>query len=448
MKEAFLNRMQDMLQEEYEDYLKTLSNPAYRGLRVNTLKTSADEIQKELPFSMKPTPFSKDSFYIDAALRSLGNHPYHMCGLCYLQEPSASSAVEILDIKPHDWVLDLCAAPGGKSTQIAAKLQHTGFLLSNEIDASRANILLSNLERIGASENMITNANPKVLCEQVQGLFDKVLVDAPCSGEGMFKKHSKAMEEWSIEHVNACSSRQSHILDSAYITLKEDGILVYSTCTYAIEENEKVIYEFLQNHPDMELINAQVTFGRSGLPYKDLTSAYVRRIFPMDQGEGHFIAKMKRTSFNSPSKLFNVKQQPIPEFVKAFLKDQLVSIPSHIHIDHQQIYLKQTPFLKLKNIRVLRQGILCGEIRKERIEPHHHFYMSAFLQPHLQHLAPLTKEQVHTFYSGNVVPVKGYHGYCALSYQGHILGYGKGDGVCIKNKLPKGLRCQIESSLF
>lgn len=202
-----------------------------------------------------------------------------------MQEPSASSAVEVLDVQEGDWVLDMCAAPGGKSTQIAAKLQHSGLLVSNEIEAKRAAVLMSNMERLGFSECMITNARPDELAKEMGGWFDKVLVDAPCSGEGMFKKHAKAMDDWSVEHVASCAMRQKLILESAYETLKEEGILVYSTCTYSMEENEEVIYAFLKHHEDMELLDCQVNFGRSGFSYRDLDVTKVRRIFPMDQGK-------------------------------------------------------------------------------------------------------------------------------------------------------------------
>lgn len=447
MKEIFLKRMEMLLGKEYPAYLATLDEAYYRGLRINTLKTDINSFKSEFPYLLEATSFCPESFYIDQNIESLGNHPYHTCGLFYLQEPSASSAVEILDVEKGDWVLDLCAAPGGKSTQIAAKLNHTGFLVSNEIERSRANILLSNLERIGAGENMITNANPKQLCEALKGHFDKVLVDAPCSGEGMFKKNTHAIDEWSEEHVAACKIRQLFILNSAYDALKQDGIMVYSTCTYATEENEQVIYEFLQQHPDMELIDCGVEFGREGIAYKDLLK-YVRRIFPMDKGEGHFIAKMKRNSENTPVKLTYTKPYKVPPFVSAFFKDQLVKVPSYVKLQDQYVYIKKMPFIELKNIRVLRQGILCGEVRKERMEPHHHFYVSAYLKPFFHHVTELNEEEVHIFYSGNVVPIAHIKGYTALSYHGHVLGFGKGDQKVVKNKLPKGLRCTLPKDLF
>lgn len=446
MKEVFLKRMKDMLTEEYDQYICTLDEPAYRGIRVNLLKTDVETFQNEFPYVQEKTPFCPLSFYLSRDLKAIGNHPYHTSGLCYLQEPSAASAVEVLDVRKGDWVLDLCAAPGGKSTQIASYLQHTGCLLSNEIESSRAQILMSNAERMGIMENIITNTSPHILCEEVKGHFDKVLVDAPCSGEGMFKKNSQAMDAWSEEHVLACKHRQLHILDSAYLALKQDGILVYSTCTYAMEENEQVIYEFLLNHPDMELINCDVEFGRCGLPYKDLDVSKVRRIFPMDKGEGHFIAKMKRTSDNPPVKLTYEKEQIIPKFVEEFLQEQIQKKPAYVYQKQDQIFIKNTPFIKLKKSKIIRQGVMCGEVRRNRLEPHHHFYMSAAFD--FRNKVELKKEEVRVFYSGNVIPIENVKGYCALTYQNHVIGFGKGDGIVIKNKLPKGLRCNIDENLF
>ena len=194
MNEQFLKRMQGYLQEEYEEYLKTLDEDAYRGLRVNTAKLSVDQFHDLKVCASQPSSICPESFYIPKDIKGLGNHPAHLAGLFYMQEPSAASAVEVLDVQRNDWVLDMCAAPGGKSTQIAAKLQDRGFLVSNEIESRRAQILLSNMERLGFSRCMITNTRPQQIAKEMSGWFDRVLVDAPCSGEGMFKKHSKAME--------------------------------------------------------------------------------------------------------------------------------------------------------------------------------------------------------------------------------------------------------------
>lgn len=428
-----------MLGEEYDAYLETLQKPPYRGLRVNTLKCTADQIQESGIAMLRPAAICADTFYIEDDTR-LGNHPYHMGGMFYLQEPSAAGAVEILDVKEHDWVLDLCAAPGGKSTQIAAKLKNTGFLLSNEIDSGRAMTLLSNLERMGVSENMVTCADPRVLCEQLKGCFDKVLIDAPCSGEGMFKKHARAMEEWSEAHVQACAKRQLHILESGCACVKSGGTLVYSTCTYALEENEAVIDQFLRSHPEMELEDCAVSFGRSGIAYGDLDAEKVRRILPMDGGEGHFIAKMRKIGPETSSKLYFQEAKPRKD-VAEWLAGIVDEAFPYAMEENGLIYLKKTPFLLLKKVKVLRQGIQAGIRKAKRIEPMHHLYMSAVLRSHFKQVCVLHElSEAYAYLQGNLIMKSGWHGYVAIAYRGCILGFGKGDGTQIKNHYPKGLR--------
>ena len=212
MKQDFLQRMRDLLQDEYDAYIASLDREVYKGLSLNQAKCDIDFLKEQFPYTLEPSNFSSVGYRFDSSVKSIGNHWTHLAGLYYLQEPSASSVVDMLDIQEGDWVLDLCAAPGGKSSQIATKLNNTGFLVSNEFDSKRANILLSNLERMGVTENMITNAPVDKLCPLMQDWFDKVLVDAPCSGEGMMKKHELAKLEWSKENVDACAARQLFIL--------------------------------------------------------------------------------------------------------------------------------------------------------------------------------------------------------------------------------------------
>lgn len=440
MKEEFLKRMQVYLKDEYDDYLATLSQPAYKGLRINTTKISSEAFQAEHILTLTPSAICKDAFYYDGnEVSSLGNHPAHLSGLFYIQEPSASSAVEVLDVQEGDWVLDLCAAPGGKSTQIATKLNHTGFLVANEIVQKRAMILMSNLERLGFSECMVTNASPNDLEKAFQGSFDRILVDAPCSGEGMFKIHESAMEEWSVEHVQACAKRQRNILESAYQMLKQDGVMVYSTCTYAMEENEETIHHFLSQHHDMELLDCNVSFGRIGFPYKDLDYTKVRRILPMDQGEGHFIAKLCKKGEASKARFNQVNTKKIDDCVQQFIKQQTSHKFPYFYEFKGRIYAKQAPFIQLERISILRQGLLVGEVKKGRIEPHHHFYVSSLLKDTYLQAYEMSEEETKYYLAGNTLMVAGYKGFVALKWHGHVLGFGKGDGTMIKNKYPKGL---------
>lgn len=440
MNQQFLDRMKQYLQDDYNAYIETLDAPMYRGIRINETKCTQEELEQLALCELTPSSICPQSFYIPETVEKLGNHPAHLAGLFYMQEPSASSAVEVLDVAQGDWVLDLCAAPGGKSTQIAAKLAHTGFLVSNEIEGKRAQILLSNMERLGFGECMITNSHPDILCKELSGWFDKVLVDAPCSGEGMFKKHSKAMDDWSVAHVEACAQRQQNILESAYEALKQEGILVYSTCTYSMEENEQVIDTFLQRHPDMELVDPGVTFGRGGIPYGSLDVTQVRRILPMDHGEGHFVAKMIKHGEAKKAKVTVLPTAQLPHYVTSFLKDQLSSLPKYAMQLQDKVYVKQSPFLQLKKTRIIRQGILVGELTKQRIEPHQHFYTAGQLAPFFNRQYDVSEEECRLYLQGNQLAVQGYKGYTLITWHHHPIAFAKGDGTVLKNKYPKGMR--------
>lgn len=440
MKEEFLARMKAMLQDEYPTFLAMLDQPRFRGVRYNSLKITKEQFQRLFPYAEKPTPFCPTAFYLDHDVQQIGNHPLHMSGAMYLQEPSACSAVEILDVKEGDWVLDLCAAPGGKSTQIAEKLAHWGLLIANEIDAQRAQVLMSNLERTGFGEVVITQSHPKMLCEMCRGWFDKVLVDAPCSGEGMMKKHDEAALGWSVDNIHACAKRQLEILVSAADTLKDQGFLVYSTCTYAQEENEAVVQQLLALRNDLVQVDCGVSFGRCGIPYPGMDANKVRRIFPMDQGEGHFIAKFQKIGMSGSNRIIEKPTQTLPKFCRESLETILAMPAGNYDIQRDKVYYRRTAFLDLKKVRVLRQGICCGTIKKQRLEPHHHLFMSSYLRPYLRQIYEMNDTEWHRYQAGEELVVSGYFGYTAMAWQSLVVGFAKGDHMVLKNKYPKGLR--------
>ncbi len=438
MNEDFLKRMKIMLGAEFEAYLKTLDEKSHRGLRVNTLKCTPEILRNKLGFDLQSTSISPNVFRISNDLEHLGTSIYHRQGLYYLQEISASSAVEILDPNPGDWVLDLCAAPGGKTTQIAMKLQNVGYLFTNEIDSGRAQILLSNCERCGVSNAIITNNAPSDLVSSYKGWMDKILVDAPCSGEGMFKRKEKALDDWSIEHVRSCAIRQKKILDDAYLMLSQNSILVYSTCTYSMEENEEVIDHFLRTHPTMELIDCDVNIGRAGYDFGLVEGNKVRRIFPMDGGDGHFIAKLKKKSCEEKTPIKSMI--PISsKVVDEFLNEQ-VSLKLNTFITKDKCWISNQNLFQLPKLKLLRQGIYLGEIIKERLEPHQHFYSAALLQNHYLKQVECTEEEINSVLKGNILEKQTKKGYVALSYEGINIAFGKSDNSIIKNKVPKGLR--------
>lgn len=435
--ENFLNRMKSMLGDEFDEYLEYYnSSDNFRGLRVNTLKCSADKLRSLLDFELEPTPFCDDGFYIPPFVSSVGNNPLHHAGAFYVQEPSATSAVTMLDVKKGDKVLDLCAAPGGKSTQIAAKLDGEGLLWSNEIVRNRAIILLSNIERMGVKNSVISNCRPDILCERLSGYFDKVLVDAPCSGEGMFRKNSAA-QEWSIEHVRSCAERQLKILNSAKYALKGGGALVYSTCTFSQEENEGVITEFLKQNPDFEIEDSGVTFGRP-------TLEYARRIFPMDGGEGHFAVRLRKTSdcLSAPDKSPEISK--IPENIYEFYDDIFNNRPfgEKLEIIGDKVIAAGFNIPDTRGLPILNKGVKLGEIRKNRIEPCHQAFMAA--KPEQLNRVidfDVNSDEIKKFIHGEQLNISGdIKGYTAVAVNGITAGFGKASNSVLKNKYPKGLR--------
>jgi len=283
--EAFLQRIQTQLGAEYDRFLSSLELPRAVALRFNPLK---GDTPPELPFVGKPVPWEPLGFYYDPEARP-GLHVYHEAGVYYIQEASAMAPVTLLDPQPGEWVCDLCSAPGGKTTQIAGRMQGEGLLLCNEWSPKRAKILSRNIERLGVGNAIVTNEEVSRLADRFGAVFHRVLVDAPCSGEGMFRKEEAAVTDWSPEIVQMCARRQQEILDSAAKLVRRGGRLVYSTCTFSPEENEEVIAHFLSTHPEFqpELLDA---------PYFDAVPNGSFRLWPHHlRGEGHFAAVLKRT---------------------------------------------------------------------------------------------------------------------------------------------------------
>ena len=433
----FLERMRGLLGDEYEAFLRYYEGDNFRGLRVNTLKCTPGKLHELLDYELKPTPFCPNGFYLPADVQSPGNSPLHHCGAFYIQEPSATSAAEMLGVEDGDFVLDLCAAPGGKSTQIGAKLNRTGLLWSNEIVRSRANILLSNIERMGIPNAVVSNAHPEALCDRLAGCFDRVLVDAPCSGEGMFRKNGEAQEEWSAEHVRSCAERQLHILNSAKKALKAGGVMVYSTCTFSREENEGVIERFLAENPDFALEDAGVSFGRP-------TMDYARRIFPMDGGEGHFAARLRRQGECRQSSAPEIQTQAdkaVLDFYDSLFPER--PFGERLEIIKDKIYILPKNYnLDSKGLPILRAGLILGELVKRRIEPHHSVFMAARAEDCAQ-IVDLGADSaaIRAYLHGEEIDVpRGLSGYTAVAVSGMTTGFGKASNGRLKNKYPKGLR--------
>ncbi len=435
---AFLSRMRDLLGGEFQEYLACMERPAFRGVRWNPIKCDFETLRKSVPIPLMPTAFSPLCFYGDG-LDSPGTLPAHHAGMFYSQEPSASCAVTVLAPQPGERVLDLCAAPGGKSTQIVGLLRGRGLLWANEVIKGRTGALLSNLERMGAGNAVVSSCKTEVLCTALSGFFDRVLVDAPCSGEGMFRRDPAAVKEWTPESPAACARRQRAILEDAALALKPGGVLVYSTCTFSPEENEGVICGFLQNHPEFEPVEIQASFGRPGAEGQ----AYMRRVFPMDGGEGHFVSCLRKTGGTEyRGKFFSnylrgKEKEDVREFYGGLFEGDA---PELLCRAGNRLYLLPEGLPELAHLGVLRAGVELGEQKPGRIEPSHGLYMSrekAACRQALEFspddpalLAYLKGEEIDCVCTG----------YTAVCVNKTVTGFGKAGGGRLKNRYPKGLR--------
>ena len=439
--ESFKEEMKTILKNDYPLYEKCFGEDAFRGISVNRLKTTPEKLIGLLPFEVSKSPFYRDGYYISCTEQGIGKHPLHHAGAFYVQEPSASSAVSLLDVQEGERVLDLCAAPGGKSAQIASCLGGSGLIWSNEVVKSRAQILLSNFERMGIANGVVSSLYPEVLCKRLGGYFDKLLVDAPCSGEGMFRKNPDAVSEWSREHVLSCAERQLSILDSASSALKSGGVLVYSTCTFSYEENEGVILRFLEKHPEFEMCEINEPFGRK----TELPCAV--RITPIENGEGHFAAKLRKIYSDNDGgfscrRTENIKKDSIYISAERELEEIFRDVSgADISIKGDKVYLLPDMLPDISGINVIRAGVLAGEFKKGRFEPAHSLF-TAFRPYAFRRVLELdindrrTEEYLH----GMETECDGENGYTAVSFCGMVTGFGKCSGGRLKNKYPKGLR--------
>lgn len=432
----FLARMRALLGPEYPDYLAAMEQPPVRGVRHNPLKCGRETLAASVPYRLSPSPFSPLGFVAQGEAKP-GSLPAHHAGMFYAQEPSAAGPVTALDPRPGQRVLDLCAAPGGKSTQIAALLGGEGLLWCNEIVRGRANILLSNVERMGVRNAVVSSCHPQVLCEALQGWFDAVLVDAPCSGEGMFRRDPAAVSQWSPESPAACAQRQLAILQCAALAVREGGVLVYSTCTFSPEENEEVVTAFLAAHPEFEQLPADVAFGRPGL------DGLSRRAYPMDGGEGQFLARLRRVSENPCRVSGGARLLPERETAAArALYESLFfgECPPLIAKAGDRLLLLPPGLPETRGLGVLRAGVELGEQRGGRIEPSHALFLSRSAEECRRTLDFFPEDPaLAAFLRGEELPC-GETGYAAVCVAGVTTGFGKASGGRLKNRYPKGLR--------
>ncbi len=449
----FTATMAPLLGAEYEDFLHALeTQPILRGLRVNTRKISAADFAGCAPFALTPSPLCRDAFTVPADT-PLGLHPYHYAGLYYVQDPSASAAVEALNPQPGERILDLCAAPGGKSTHIAARIgDGTGSLLvANEIVPRRAKILSSNLERIGARNAVVCCASPEDFARVCPDSFDAVLVDAPCSGEGMFRRDEQAVREYSAAHVQSCAARQNRILDSAAQTVRPGGRLVYSTCTFNPYENEGVVDAFLTRHPDFSI--EPIAFpalpgGRPEWAGDRAELAHTARLMPhLCPGEGHFIALLRRRGNAAlPECEADIPQTLTKAELSLFASfwNENFSIPVYAAPQKYEEFLYLAPPTPQLPCR-LRSGICAARLARGRIEPCHSLYLSLSIDEIYKKLVfPPDSKEILAFLRGETLKSDEFSGWTGVGItngsQAWPLGFGKISGGILKNHYPKGLR--------
>ena len=455
--EAFLSRMQQLLPEksEYESFIQSYDKDHYQALRINPLKGDAGTLFSHLGCTLTPVPWCSTGFYYPQELHP-GKSPYHEAGAYYIQEPSAMAPAAYLDAQPGEKILDLCAAPGGKSTQIAGAMRGQGLLISNEIHPARARILSENIERMGISNAIVTNMAPAELSAHFPLFFDRIMVDAPCSGEGMFRKNEQACEEWSPENVQICAARQQEILACAASMLRPGGRMVYSTCTFAPEENEGTISRFLEQHPQFHIVPVKKYPGMA-----DGVAAWTKhpaaeigdtiRLFPHHlHGEGHFVAVLEKegtVSQNYRGYCANGEEKPLAKGeAKAYLaglQEFLGKIPAddagRLFLFGEQLYLMPEHMPATRRLHVLRPGLHLGTVKKNRLEPAHALALAISPQEAC-HSWNLSVDEARAYLAGQTFPAEGEKGWYLITVDGYSLGWGKLAGSVMKNHYPKGLR--------
>lgn len=469
----FMMRMQGLLGKEYETFVESYKKESLGGLRINTLKTEYGIAKELLPFTLTEIPWCPTGLYYDREERP-GKHPYHEIGLYYMQEPSAMSVAELASVQPGERVLDLCAAPGGKSTQLAAEMQGEGVLVSNEIHPARCKILSQNIERMGIVNTVVTNETPQRLAMHFMNYFDCIVVDAPCSGEGMFRKDEEAVRQWSLENVEMCAERQDEILDEAVKMLASGGRIVYSTCTFAPAEDEDCVRRFLDRHPDFKVVKGDgyqgFEPGRSEWANGDERVKDTHRLWPHKiKGEGHFAALLVHTGERitssdksgrtmqsdevtgdslllkntaskkkKPSKVLDKEKE---QLYATFIADALKEEPAGEKILFGDALYVLNSQLDLKGLKVLRPGLHVGTFEKNRFEPSHSLALA--LKPadaKRYHNLTTADDGPRRYLRGESLVTGGEKGWTLVCIDGYSAGWGKVSNGMLKNHYPKGLR--------
>ncbi len=441
----FESRMKSFPGFDFPAYTEELNRSPVKSFRINTDKISVSDFEAINVFGKTRIPYVDNGYYLD--YEKAGNHPFHHAGLIYIQEPAAMAPAECIDIEP-DWIiLDMCAAPGGKSTQLKNKLGPNGVIVSNEIVSSRCRILTGNIERLGLSNAVTTCMDTKRLSKYFRNSFDLIMCDAPCSGEGMFRKDDTAIEEWSIDNVKLCASRQLEILENALELLKPGGIIIYATCTFSLEENEMLVDSFLKKHDSFKLLDVKKEVKDNTVPGicfegSSADLSLTRRFYPyVSKGEGQFMAVLKNTEpCFSESVLPHPKPEKIDRLVQDFLNDTLEEYPTEELTIYNGTPVIYNGRLNIHDGSAFSCGITIGEIKKNYIQPHHQFFMA------MGHLFkrkidfPADSTEIKKYLHGEEIDVNCPNGWAVITVNGYPLGGVKVVNSKAKNHYPKGLR--------
>lgn len=477
--EAFVQKMRRLLGQEYEAFAESYEGDRVQGLRINPQKTGWIHATQEMAarFGLSKVPWAREGYYYDHETRP-GKHVFHDAGVFYIQEPSAMAAVELLDPQPGERILDLCAAPGGKTTQIGGRLSGQGFLFTNEIHPARAKVLSQNVERMGISNSVVSSEEPAALAGRFPCFFDRILVDAPCSGEGMFRKDPEARGQWSPEHVRVCARRQKEILDEAALMLKPGGRLVYSTCTFSPEEDEGTVEGFLRRNPDFSVEPMNICLPLSpGRPSwtdgGDPSLAQTFRIWPHEaRGEGHYLAVLKKDpdspdlGIRKPDMPSCVKDPKVLDAWRTFLEEALTEegvsafgedTNRHLILFGDQLYRLPPEMPDLKGLRILRPGLHLGTLKKNRLEPSHGLALCLKREQVRRWVSYNPQEpELLAYLRGETLPAmqppeagrtssarragSSENGWTLVLADSYSLGWAKQAAGTLKNHYPKGLR--------
>ena len=452
LNQSFTDRMRALLGDKYAEFEAALANDPVRGARVNKIKCKTEDFLEVTDYKCEGVPYLDNGFIIRDS-EGIGLTAEHHAGMIYVQDPGAMSALAAIDFEEGEWVLDACAAPGGKSSQIAERIGDNGFLLSNEFVPKRAKIIVGNFERLGIKNAIVTSLDTAEFPKMFNGVFDTVVCDAPCSGEGMFRKSDEAIADWSEDNVKMCAERQLYILENLIPIIKDGGRLIYSTCTYSLEENEMTVAKILESHPELQLVPVKDALSKATSDGIDFDGSHhemklARRFYPhVSEGEGQFVAVMKKaeTSANKPTILYKdagvSPSKSEIQITEKFLKEIFTVLPKGRLIKQGDFISLVTHDCPIPQRSVFMPGVVIGEIQKNLLKPHHQLFSAYGTEMKNQLHLCKSDPRVEKYLRGEEIDCdSNLSGWCSIIYEGASLGGGKISNGRVKNHYPKGLR--------